>query len=159
MKIIKFIFIVSLIMCISSCNNQTIVSYNNTIVSAHEELLKINQDFSMQYEQFLEKSKSKAEFMALISKTKTRIAEAKKTVEALIPINDEGLRAKMLDMFDAYDNSMLVFKVKIDTLTNPALKSEAIMLLLTEFHKLKELDDEIREIQLQYAANNNTQIR
>lgn len=159
MKIIKFLFIVNFIMCVSSCNNQTIVSYNNTIVSAHEELLKINQDFSLQYEQFLEKSKSKTEFLALISKTKTRIAEAKKTVEALILINDEGLRAKMLDMFDAYDNSMLVFKVKIDTLTNPALKSEAIMLLLTEFNKLKELDDEIREIQVRYAANNNTQIR
>jgi len=33
------------------------------------------------------------------------------------------------------------------------------MLFLTEFQKLKTLDDEIREIQITYAQNNNSQLR
>lgn len=159
MKNAGLIFLLSFLVVFTSCNNQTITSYNNTIVAAHEELLKINQDFSSQYEVFIGKPKSKAQFQKLIAASKIKIAEAKKPVEALIPINDEGMRDKVLEMFLACNNTMYVFNLKSDMITNPAKKEEALMLFLTEFQKLKTLDDEIREIQITYAQNNNSQLR
>jgi hypothetical protein len=159
MKNANLLFLLSFLVLLTSCNNQTITNYNNTIVAAHEELLKINKDFSSQYETFIGKPKSKAQFQKLIELTRGKIAEAKKPVEGLIPINDEGMRDKVLDMFLAYDNSMYVFNLKSNIITNPTTKEEAYMLFLTEFQKLKTLDDEIREIQITYAQNNNSQLR
>lgn len=158
MKNASLFFLLSLFF-LTSCNNQTITSYNNTIVASHEQLLKINEDFSSQYESFIGKPESKAAFQKLVAATKTKIAEAQKPVDALIPINDEGMRDKVLEMFLAYNNSMYVFNLKSDVITNPAKKEEALMLFLTEFQKLKTLDDEIREIQITYAQNNNSQLR
>jgi len=77
MKNASLFFLLTFLVVLTSCNNQTITSYNNTIVAAHEELLKINEDFSSQYEVFIGKPKSKAEFQKLIAATKIKIEEAK----------------------------------------------------------------------------------
>ena len=159
MKKIVVFSLLSFIVLLSSCNNQTIVAYNDTIVSAHEKLLTINKDFSLQFESFIDKPKSKAEFLKLITETNAKIADAKKPVDELTPFDDEGMRQKMLEMFDAYDHTMSVFKAKAADVIDPSKKGESIMLLLSEFNKLKVLNDEIQEIQVRYANNNNTQLR
>jgi hypothetical protein len=155
----KNILLFSIFILLVSCGNQTITTYNDTIVVAHDKLIKINADFFYKCESFVGKPESKQTFKKLIEETKVKIAETKKPVEELIPIKDHGFRDAILEMFSKSEDSMATFSYKAGIITGQTSQQEAIDLFMKEYELFNELDVEIRDIQSRYAYYNNAQLR
>jgi phosphoenolpyruvate synthase/pyruvate phosphate dikinase len=159
MKKTLLLILLSLSMVITSCNQQTITSYNNTIVKSHAILIRANEDFFTQSRAYFGKTESKKEFLQLIEETKSKIAEGRKPVEELVEFKDHGLRKTILEMYSNSQDSMDAFKASADMITSPGHETETAALLEREYSKLIELDQLIKELQVQYAYYNKTELR
>jgi hypothetical protein len=159
MKKTLLLILLSLSMVITSCNQQTITSYNNTIVKAHTILISTNEDFFSRSRTYFAKPESKKEFLQLIEETKIKIAEGRKPVEELVEFKDHGLRKTILEMYSNSQDTMDIFKTYADMITSPGHEVEKADLLVKEYSKLIELDQLIKELQVQYAYDNKTELR
>lgn len=143
-----------------SCNHRTTESYNNQIVEAHTKLFETNDEFLKGSLNFIGKPESKKEFLALIKATRKKFEEAQKPVELLAPLNtDQGLRKTMLKMFSSSINSMNSFEINIDILTAKDNEAKAATMLQGAVSEILELDETIKQIQVEYANSNNAQLR
>lgn len=143
----------------TSCNQQTLESYNDTIVLAHKILLQINDNFYSNCEKYLGKPESKKELLKVIEETKNKLNEARKPVEALVQFKDHGLRKTLLEMYSNSQDSMDLLAFKANIITEPNTRDKALILFATEYSKLAELDKLIKELQVQYAYYNNGTLR
>lgn len=159
MKKTLLLILLSLSMVITSCNQQTITSYNNTIVKAHTILISTNEDFFSRSRTYFGKPESKKEFLQLIEETKIKIAEGRKPVDELVEFKDHGLRKTILEMYSNTQDTMDIFKTYADMITSPGHEVEKADLLVKEYSKLIELDQLIKELQVQYAYDNKTELR
>ncbi|KAF2335490.1 hypothetical protein [Flavobacterium daemonense] len=143
-----------------SCNERTTESYNNQIVEAHSKLFQANEEFLNGSLSLIGKPESKKELLALITSTRNKLIEAKKPVELLAPLNsDKGLRKVMLDMFNSSITSMDGFETNIDVLTAKDNQAKSTIMLQGAFAEIVEMDETIKEIQVEYANANNAQLR
>jgi hypothetical protein len=159
MKKTLLLILLSFSMVITSCNQQTIISYNNTIVKAHSVLISTNEDFFAKSRTYFGKPESKKEFLQLIEETKIKIAEGRKPVDELVEFKDHGLRKTILEMYSNSQNTMDIFKTYADMITSPGHETQTADLLEREYSKLIELDQLIKELQVQYAYYNKTELR
>lgn len=159
MKKIAFLILLIVSPLLTGCNQQTIESYNETIVLAHTILLDINNDFYGNCKNFLGKPESKKELLQLIEKTKKKLTEARKPVEALVPFEDHGMRSTILEMYSDTEDAMYLYAAKADVITEPDSREAAAFLFAKEHSKLEELDKLIRELQVQYAYYNKCNLR
>ncbi|AXB55786.1 hypothetical protein [Flavobacterium fluviale] len=156
----KITLIIVLFMLISSCNTRTTTSYNDTIVAAHTKLFEANDQFFKETLNFIGKPESKKELLKLIAATRSKLVEAQKPVELLEPLSrDHGLRKTMLDMFNSSITAMDGFEINIDILTAKDNETKAATMLQGAFTEILELDELIKELQVQYAHENNAQLR
>lgn len=158
----KTTLLLILLVCtlLTSCNERTTKSYNDTIVDAHTKLFQANDAFLKSSLNYLGKPESKKELLKLISTTRNQLVEAKKPVELLAPLNkDHGLRKTMLDMFNSSITSMDGLELNIDLLTAKNNEEKAATMLQGAFSEILELDELIKELQVEYAHENNAQLR
>lgn len=160
MKKITFLIVLFTCTMFTSCNQRTTVSYNDTIVEAHKQLFEANDAFITRSLNFIGKPESKKEFLKLITATRNKLVEARKPVELLDPLSkDHGLRKTMLDMFSSSINSMDGFEINIDLMTAKDNETKAATMLQGAFTEILELDKLIKELQVEYAQENNAQLR
>lgn len=159
MKKAIFLILLTASLLITSCNQQTLESYNDTIVLAHKNLLQTNDDFYGNCEKYLGKPESKKELLKLIEETKNKLSEARKPVEALVPFKDHGLRKTILEMYSNSQDSMDFFAANANLITDPDTQNKAVALFAVEYSKFIELDKLIKELQVQYAYYNNGTLR
>ncbi|MTH18004.1 hypothetical protein [Flavobacterium sp. LC2016-01] len=143
-----------------SCNERTTESYNNQIVEAHTKLFQANEEFLKGSLSLIGKPESKKELLTLIASTRNKLIAAKKPVDLLLPLSsDQGLRKTMLDMFDSSITSMDGLEINIDILTAKDNEAKAATMLQGAFTEIIELDEKIKQIQVEYADSNNAQLR
>ncbi|WP_289663754.1 hypothetical protein [Flavobacterium panacagri] len=160
MKKITLLLILFVCTILTSCNQRTTKSYNDTIVDAHTKLFQANDEFLKGSLNYIGKPESKKDLLKLIATTKNKLVEAKKPVELLEPLNrDHGLRKTMLDMLDSSITSMDGFEINIDLLTAKDNEEKAAIMMQGAFSEILELDGLIKELQVQYAHENNAQLR
>jgi YesN/AraC family two-component response regulator len=159
MKKVTFLILLMVSSLITSCNQQTLESYNDTIVLAHKILLETNNNFYVNCEKYLGKPESKKELLKLIAETKNKLSEARKPVEALVPFKDHGLRKTILEMYTNSQDSMDFFAANVNLITEPDTRNKALTLFAVEYSKFVELDKLIKELQVQYAYYNNGTLR
>ena len=99
------------------------------------------------------------EFLQLIEETKIKIAEGRKPVDELVEFEDHGLRKTILEMYSNSQNTMDIFKTYADMITSPGHETLTVDLLEREYSKLIELHQLIKELQVQYAYYNKTELR
>lgn len=144
---------------ITSCNQQTLESYNDTIVLAHKELLYTNDNFYKEMKSYIGNPESKNLLVNLIKETRIKINEGKKPVEALVPFTDHGLRRTILEMYSSTEDAMDLYAVNVDLITKKGNEEKTAKLLGGQISKFTELDQLIRELQVQYAYYNNGKLR
>ncbi|MFB9077892.1 hypothetical protein ACFFLS_04400 [Flavobacterium procerum] len=142
----------------SSCNQQTLESYNNTIVASHSTLFDATNNFYEKCENYIGKPESKKDLLKLIKETKAKLVEGRKPVDALTPFKDHGLRDTMLEMYTSSEQSMDSFAANADVVTGSDLE-KAMILFKGEYDRLIELDTLIKELQVQYAYDNKGELR
>jgi len=159
MKKTILLILITVAALFTSCNQQTLESYNNAIVLAHKNLLLTNDAFFTNAEKYLGKPESKKELLQLIEETKNKLKEDKKPVEALVPFKDHGLRSTILEMYTNTEDSMTLFAANAALITGTDTRNKALQLFAGEYSKLTELDTLIKELQVQYAYYNNGKLR
>ncbi|MEN2414696.1 hypothetical protein [Flavobacterium mesophilum] len=155
--ILLFLIIFSCVLI--SCNQQTIETYNNTVVHAHDELFLINNNFYKEAANYIGNPKSKKLLTNLIEDTKRKTEEGRKSVEDLVPFKDHGLRRTILEMYDATEDAMYLYEANAAMITADGNSEKVAKLFEEHIVKYRELDQLIRELQVQYAYYNKLQLR
>lgn len=159
MKKTIFLFLAILSATLTSCNQQTLESYNNTIVFAHQKLIYTNDHFFKESSEYIGNPKSKNLLVNLIKETKRKLNEGKKPVEDLVPFKDHGLRRTILEMYSNTEDSMDFYAANVDLITDPNSREKAAKLFREQILKFSELDQLIRDLQVQYAYYNKGKLR
>jgi hypothetical protein len=159
MKKTILLFLAIVAATITSCNQQTLETYNNTIVLAHKELLYTNDNFYKEAASYIENPESKNLLVNLIKETKIKINEGRKPVEALVPFTDHGLRRTILEMYSSTEDAMDLYAANVDLITKKGNEEKTAKLFGEQISKFTELDQLIRELQVQYAYYNNGKLR
>jgi len=141
-----------------SCGVQTLSTYNETIVSVHQELFTIYNDFYEQYDKIIGKPNSKQELNKLIDSTKLKLIDAQKPLDELIVIKDHGLKRTLIDMYNKFDDSLDLYKEKVDFFSDPTKQNEASVLILKEFDEFNSLDVLLKELQVRFAYYNKAKL-
>ncbi|MEZ4880146.1 MAG: hypothetical protein R2801_08295 [Chitinophagales bacterium] len=158
MKKIIFISTAIITLIFTSCGVDK-TTYNDKIVTAHTALLEINQNVANNFENYLGKLEQKDAFVKFIDESLAKMQESKKTIEDLKPIEDEGMRDKLLEMYDTYTKTLELYKSKADIITNDANYDNVVELYNDELEKIQKLDTEIKIMQEQFASKNNIQLK
>lgn len=140
---------------ITSCNQHTLETYNNTIVIAHKNLIYTNDAFFKETSTYIGDPKSKNLLINLIKETKRKVNIDRKPVEDLIPFKDHGLRRTILEMYANTEDSMDLYAANIDLIIDPESREKTAKLFKDQILKFAELDQLLRELQVQYAYYNN----
>lgn len=156
-KLLLILFFASVMF--TGCNQSNTRSYNDTIVDAHKLLFEATNEFLSGSLDLIGKPESKKQLLKVIDATRKKLIEAQKPVEDLLPLNDKGLRQKMLEMFSTALNSMDGLEANIDILTKKDSEPKAAIMLKGVLSSLLELDESIKEIQVEYAESNNAELR
>jgi hypothetical protein len=159
MKKTILLLLVAVCASISSCNQQTLETYNNTIVVAHKNLIYTNDAFFKENSTYIGDPKSKNPLIRLIKETKRKVIEDRKPVEDLVPFKDHGLRRTILEMYANTEDSMDLYAANIDLITDPESGEKTAKLFREQILKFAELDQLIRELQVQYAYYNKGTLR
>ncbi|MRX69204.1 hypothetical protein SAMN06265349_104110 [Flavobacterium resistens] len=159
MKKTILFFLIIFSFAITSCNQQTLETYNNTIVRAHQKLLFINDNFYEKATTYIGKPESKKLLADLIEETKRKVIEDRKAVENLVPFKDHGLRRTILEMYSSTENAMFFYAANTDLITKTGNAEKAFKLFEKPLSEFRELDQLIRELQVQYAYYNKGQLR
>lgn len=141
-----------------SCGVQTLKTYNETIVSVHQEFFDINNKFYEKYYKLIGKPNAKQEFSNLIEVTKLQIIDAQKPLDELIKIKDHGLKETLIDMYNKFDDSLDLYKGKLDLFTDSTKQDVASVLILKELNDINELDELLKELQIQFAYYNKAKL-
>ncbi len=159
MKTIYSAVFVMILMIFSSCGNKTIESHNDTIVLAHNEIIKIDESMSKGITQYFGKPEQKENLKKFLKEKRELLLKARKPIEDLADFEDSGMKKKCLKIFDEYESLILTMNLKADSLSSPSANFNVFDSFLEEFKKIDEAEMELREAQQNYASQNNVQLR
>lgn len=159
MKPIYTSVFVLILMIFSSCGNKTIENHNDTIVLAHDEIIKIDESISKAIPNYLGQPEKKENLKKFLKEKRELLLKARKPVEDLADFKDSGMKKKCLKIFDQYESLILTMNLRVDSLSSPTSNYNVFDGFLDEFKKIDEAEFELREAQQNYASQNNVQLR
>lgn len=146
-------------LALTSCGNKTIENHNDTIVLAHNELIKIDESLSNGLTKYFGKPELKEDLKKFLSEKREQLIAGRKPVENLADFKDSNMKEYCLDLFDRYESLLLTMNLKVDVITGPNANFEMVSMFINEFEKIDEAEKDLKEAQLRYASNNNVQLR
>lgn len=160
MRNITFSCLLLISFLFSACGNQTLQTYNDTIVTSYNELNNITKDLTPKIGTYAGKPEKLAEFKKTLEGYRKKLLEARKPVENLVPIKDADFRKNCLDLFDDYESLLLTLNLKADKFTAlPTPENDVTGIIFERLKSIEESNKVLLESQYRFAEQNNAHLR